>query len=58
MYEDSYRQQFEKLGIWYEHRLIDDMFAQVSCPSFDPLFAHELLHDQTRFIDSSHASLH
>ena len=29
MYEDSYRPQFEKLGIWYEHRLIDDMVAQV-----------------------------
>ena len=24
----SYREQFEKLGIWYQHRLIDDMVAQ------------------------------
>lgn len=24
----QYRPEFEKLGIWYEHRLIDDMVAQ------------------------------
>ena len=29
MYEESYRSKFEKAGIWYEHRLIDDMVAQV-----------------------------
>ncbi|CAO1626689.1 unnamed protein product [Sympodiomycopsis kandeliae] len=28
IYEKNYRQEFEKLGIWYEHRLIDDMVAQ------------------------------
>lgn len=28
IYEDKYRSKFEKLGIWYEHRLIDDMVAQ------------------------------
>ena len=31
MYVRSYRQykpQFEALGVWYEHRLIDDMVAQ------------------------------
>ena len=38
MYEKSYRSQFEKAGIWYEHRLIDDMVAQVNtshvvCPA-------------------------
>lgn len=27
MYEAKYRQKFEELGIWYEHRLIDDMVA-------------------------------
>ncbi|KAJ9521601.1 hypothetical protein QJQ45_008929 [Haematococcus lacustris] len=27
-YERSYRTKFEALGIWYEHRLIDDMVAQ------------------------------
>ncbi|GAV54466.1 hypothetical protein ZYGR_0AL01980 [Zygosaccharomyces rouxii] len=29
MYEREYRPEFEKLGIWYEHRLIDDMVAQM-----------------------------
>ena len=24
----EYQQQFDNLGIWYEHRLIDDMVAQ------------------------------
>jgi len=27
-YRAKYAPQFEKLGIWYEHRLIDDMVAQ------------------------------
>jgi len=27
IYEDKYKVQFEKAGIWYEHRLIDDMVA-------------------------------
>lgn len=30
MYEQSYKAQYEAAGIWYEHRLIDDMVAQVS----------------------------
>ena len=25
----GYKQKYEELGIWYEHRLIDDMVAQV-----------------------------
>lgn len=29
IYRTKYQQQFENLGIWYEHRLIDDMVAQV-----------------------------
>ena len=29
IYEDKYEAEFKKLGIWYEHRLIDDMVAQV-----------------------------
>ncbi|TKR72506.1 hypothetical protein L596_019940 [Steinernema carpocapsae] len=29
IYETEYKQSFEDLGIWYEHRLIDDMVAQV-----------------------------
>lgn len=29
MYDDQYRSRFEALGIWYEHRLIDDMVAQM-----------------------------
>lgn len=28
IYENTYRKQFEAKGIWYEHRLIDDMVAQ------------------------------
>jgi len=28
IYEKEYKAEFEKLGIWYEHRLIDDMVAQ------------------------------
>lgn len=29
IYEKDYQSQFEKAGIWYEHRLIDDMVAQM-----------------------------
>ena len=29
IYESQYRKQFEKQKIWYEHRLIDDMVAQM-----------------------------
>ncbi|KAJ8012649.1 hypothetical protein DPEC_G00045080 [Dallia pectoralis] len=29
IYEKEYRSKFEEKGIWYEHRLIDDMVAQV-----------------------------
>jgi isocitrate dehydrogenase len=29
IYEKEYKAQFEAAGIWYEHRLIDDMVAQV-----------------------------
>ncbi|EZG61406.1 isocitrate dehydrogenase [Gregarina niphandrodes] len=28
LYDAEYKTQFEALGIWYEHRLIDDMVAQ------------------------------
>jgi len=28
LYDTHYKAEFEKLGIWYEHRLIDDMVAQ------------------------------
>ena len=28
IYEAKYKQKFEEAGIWYEHRLIDDMVAQ------------------------------
>uniref|UniRef100_A0A131YCK2 Isocitrate dehydrogenase [NADP] n=1 Tax=Rhipicephalus appendiculatus TaxID=34631 RepID=A0A131YCK2_RHIAP len=28
IYEKQYRSDFEKRGVWYEHRLIDDMVAQ------------------------------
>jgi len=36
LYEKSYQDKFEKLGIWYEHRLIDDMVAQVLPPATWP----------------------
>ncbi|KAI8457211.1 hypothetical protein BY996DRAFT_8432581 [Phakopsora pachyrhizi] len=29
IYQQNYKKQFEELGIWYEHRLIDDMVAQM-----------------------------
>ncbi|KAG7269736.1 hypothetical protein CRUP_006149 [Coryphaenoides rupestris] len=29
IYEKNYKPEFDKLKIWYEHRLIDDMVAQV-----------------------------
>ncbi|GMG56499.1 unnamed protein product [Ambrosiozyma monospora] len=29
LYETKYKTKFEELGIWYEHRLIDDMVAQM-----------------------------
>lgn len=29
VYESTYKPAFEKAGLWYEHRLIDDMVAQV-----------------------------
>lgn len=29
LYETKYKAEFEKNGIWYEHRLIDDMVAQM-----------------------------
>ncbi|TID21179.1 hypothetical protein CANINC_003459 [Pichia inconspicua] len=29
MYNEEYKSKFEDLGIWYEHRLIDDMVAQM-----------------------------
>ncbi|CUM45854.1 Isocitrate dehydrogenase NADP peroxisomal [Debaryomyces fabryi] len=29
LYEKKYKKQFEEAGIWYEHRLIDDMVAQM-----------------------------
>merc|ERR1719197_2117131 len=44
IYENNYKSKFEKVGIWYEHRLIDDMVAQVlkssggfvwSCKNYD-----------------------
>ncbi len=29
VYDTTYKGAFEKRGLWYEHRLIDDMVAQV-----------------------------
>lgn len=33
IYESDYATEFEKLGIWYEHRLIDDVSPLLSLPS-------------------------
>jgi isocitrate dehydrogenase len=27
IYQSTYKTKFEKMGLWYEHRLIDDMVA-------------------------------
>lgn len=44
IYEKHFKEEYEKEGIWYEHRLIDDMVAQVlkssggfvwSCKNYD-----------------------
>ena len=32
IYESEYEQAFKEAGIWYEHRLIDDMVAQARQP--------------------------
>ena len=29
IYEENYKKDYEAAGIWYEHRLIDDMVAQM-----------------------------
>ena len=29
IYEKTYKKEFESKKLWYEHRLIDDMVAQV-----------------------------
>jgi isocitrate dehydrogenase len=33
IYEAEYKAKYEAAGIWYEHRLIDDMVAQVRAES-------------------------
>jgi isocitrate dehydrogenase len=35
IYEAQYKAKFEAAGIWYEHRLIDDMVAQVGQRLFE-----------------------
>ena len=35
VYEQDYQKEFESKGIWYEHRLIDDMYGR-------PFFVHTL----------------
>lgn len=39
IYEAEYKEKFEKAGIWYEHRLIDDMVAQMLKSSGGFIFA-------------------
>ena len=41
IYEKSFKAQFEARGIWYQHRLIDDMVAQVcACSVRVPCYVH------------------
>ena len=30
LYDNTYKKDFDAAGIWYEHRLIDDMVAQAT----------------------------
>jgi isocitrate dehydrogenase len=36
IYESTYKAKFEAANIWYEHRLIDDMVAQVRAAVWQP----------------------
>lgn len=44
IYEAQYRKAFEDKGIYYEHRLIDDMVAQVRLPLPLAVYPATLLH--------------
>lgn len=55
----NYKPEFDKLKIWYEHRLIDDMVAQVlkssgafvwACKNYDGDVQSDIL-AQGKFID-------
>ena len=41
IYEAEFREQFDEAGIWYEHRLIDDMVASAKVMAHA---LHNLLH--------------
>ena len=36
LYEKQYKAQYEAAGIWYEHRLIDDMVRAAARPLYLP----------------------
>lgn len=50
LYDGTYKAEFEKKGIWYEHRLIDDMVAQMikSAGGYVMALKSKLLHPQCR----------
>lgn len=49
IYRTKYQQQFENLGIWYEHRLIDDMVAQVGAVAWVGVLRLAKRHDSSRY---------
>lgn len=55
----NYKPQFDKLKIWYEHRLIDDMVAQVlkssgafvwACKNYDGDVQSDILAQGERYL--------
>ena len=44
IYEADYRKDYEEKGIWYEHRLIDDMVAQMIKSSGGFVIAMKSMH--------------
>lgn len=61
MSDRNYKPEFDKLKIWYEHRLIDDMVAQVlkssgafvwACKNYDGDVQSDILAQGERFTAS------
>lgn len=54
IYEKTYRAEFEQKGIWYEHRLIDDMVAQMIKSSGGYIIAMKSNSDCSSSINHKH----
>jgi len=61
IFQREYKAQFDRAGIWYEHRLIDDMVAQAlksnggfvwACKNYDGETLAEFLLDSVQDLDS------